>query len=111
VNKDQTDAEDAQQAGSHRRITITINGNTYLHLLKQAEQEGQPLSQVITGIIEQQLSKDLPSNQGSKRLTISLPHHTHAALLKRKHDEQKSLSGLVSCMLDSAKGMSPSASA
>ncbi len=109
--RDQSDTGEAQQGGSHRRVTITINGQTYLQLLKQAEQEGQPLSQVITGIIEQQLNQDLPGSQGSKRLTISLPQHIHSTLLKRKSEEQKSLSGLVSCMLESAKCTPPSASA
>jgi len=109
VKRNQSDTGGAQQSGSHRRVTITINGQTYLQLVKQAEQEGQSLSQVITGIIEQQVNQDLPASLGSKRLTISLPQRTHSALLKRKNEEQKSLSGLVSCMLTSAQGTPPRA--
>ena len=103
----QPDTKEARQADGNIRATITINGQTYLRLLKQAEQEGQSLSQVIAATIEQQLSNDLPINPGSKRLTISLPKRTHAALLKRKNKEQKSLSGLVSCLLNSANDLPP----
>lgn len=100
--KAEATTEGTQQVRNHRRITVTINRQTHLQLLKQAEQEGKPLSQVIAATIEKQLIADLPTTQDSRRITISLSENTHSALLQRKTEERRSLSGLVSLMLDSA---------
>lgn len=102
MKKNQSTTENVQPARSYRRVTVTINDQTYHNALKQAEQEGKPLSQIIAGIIEQKLMSDVPGRRESKRLTISLPDHTHSELLKRKDENMSSLSSLVSSMLDSA---------